>query len=290
VCRRRAPAGRGLALPAPPDRPGQGPPGPGMHRLRRQPGHLNMAAYYNENNPLAAECLRELVRAGQIAHGHVDQRSIADVRTADLSGFTQCHFFAGVGGWSLALRLAGWADDRPVWTGSCPCQPFSVAGKKKGVNDERHLWPEFRRLILSARPDVLFGEQVAGPNGIAWASGVSDDLVAGGYEAGFFVLPAYAFGSPQKRDRTYFVAHPAVSDARGRAADVWRDGRVQPVAAHPWAPAPWQQGDAWYCPLDDGLPPAMVKGVLGCLGNAVVPRVAAEVVSSYMQMVSTHVE
>src|SRR5262245_61550365 len=98
-------------------------------------------AYYNENDRFAAAWLRELIRAGHIAAGEVDERSIEDVRADDLRAFTQCHFFAGIGGWSYALRLAGWPDDRPVWTGSCPCQSFSQAGQQKGFDDPRHLWP-----------------------------------------------------------------------------------------------------------------------------------------------------
>lgn len=81
------------------------------------------SAYYNENDPFAAAWLRRLIEAGEIAPGVVDERSIVDVQPQDLSSYTQCHFFAGIGGWSLALRFAGWPDDRPVWTGSCPCQP-----------------------------------------------------------------------------------------------------------------------------------------------------------------------
>ncbi len=119
------------------------------------------AAYYNEIDPFAAAWLRELVKAGHIAPGVVDERSIADVMPSDLAGFTQCHFFAGIGVWSYALRQAGWTDDRPVWTGSCPCQPFSSAGKGKGFKDERHLWPIFFDLIRACRPRVVFGEQVA---------------------------------------------------------------------------------------------------------------------------------
>jgi site-specific DNA-cytosine methylase len=120
-----------------------------------------MTAYYNENEPYAAQWLRNLIYAGHIAPGYVDERSIIEVQASDLTGFTQCHFFAGLGGWSYALRLAGWADDRPVWTGSCPCQPFSVAGKQEGFSDKRHLWPEFKRLIGECGPSVVFGEQVA---------------------------------------------------------------------------------------------------------------------------------
>jgi hypothetical protein len=109
-------------------------------------------AYYNEIDPYAAQWLRNLVAAGHIAPGDVDERSIVDVQPDDLRGYTQCHFFAGIGGWSYALRLAGWPDDRPAWTGSCPCQPFSAAGKQRGSEDERHLWPAFFRLISECRP------------------------------------------------------------------------------------------------------------------------------------------
>ena len=90
-----------------------------------------MSAYYNEIDPFAAQWLRELIKAGHIALGEVDTRSIENVAADDLAGFTQCHFFAGIGTWSYALRCAGWPDDRPVWTGSCPCQPFSSARQAK---------------------------------------------------------------------------------------------------------------------------------------------------------------
>lgn len=120
-----------------------------------------MTAFYNENDPFAAQWLRNLIAAGHIAPGVVDERSIEDVTPDDLRGFTQCHFFAGVGVWSLALRRAGWPDDKPVWTGSCPCQPFSAAGKGNGIKDSRHLWPVWFKLIKQCRPPVIFGEQVA---------------------------------------------------------------------------------------------------------------------------------
>ena len=119
-----------------------------------------MAAYYNECDPKAVEWLRELIKDGLIADGEVDTRSIVDVRPADLGGFDQCHFFAGIGGWSFALRLAGWSDDRHVWTGSCPCQPFSAAGKGDGFADERHLWPAFYWLIDQCRPRVVLANRL----------------------------------------------------------------------------------------------------------------------------------
>ncbi|WP_220709009.1 DNA cytosine methyltransferase, partial [Citrobacter portucalensis] len=126
------------------------------------------AAYYNEIDPFAAQWLRNLIAGGHIAPGEVDERSIEDVTPDDLRGFTQCHFFAGIGAWSHSLRLAGWPDDKPVWTGSCPCQPFSAAGKGDGFADERHLWPHFFHLISEHRPQHVFGEQVASGNANTW--------------------------------------------------------------------------------------------------------------------------
>jgi DNA (cytosine-5)-methyltransferase 1 len=106
-----------------------------------------VTCYYNEIDPVAAAWLRNLIAAGHIAPGDVDERSIEDVRPAELMGYTQCHFFAGIGIWSYALRQAGVSDDTPLWTGSCPCQPFSAAGEGAGMDDERHLWPAWFHLI-----------------------------------------------------------------------------------------------------------------------------------------------
>ena len=165
-----------------------------------------MTAYYNEIEPYAAEWLRNLIKAGMIPHGEVDTRSIIDVAPDDLRGFTQCHFFAGIGGWGYALRLAEWPDDRPIWTGSCPCQPFSVAGKGAGTDDPRHLWPHFHRLITACRPPVVMGEQVAGKAGYGWFDGVRSDLEAIGYAGRAVDIPALAVNAPHIRQRLYWVA------------------------------------------------------------------------------------
>jgi site-specific DNA-cytosine methylase len=168
-----------------------------------------MTAYYNEIDPHAAAWLRNLIDAGHIAPGIVDERSIEDVRPNELTGFTQCHFFAGVGVWSHSLRAAGWSDDRPVWTGSCPCQPFSAAGKGGGFDDERHLWPAFQHLIKECRPAVVFGEQVSAAVKHGWWDLVADDAEAIGYSAAGIIFPSSAVGAPHIRERFYFVLRNA---------------------------------------------------------------------------------
>lgn len=165
-----------------------------------------MAAYYNENDMFAATWLRELIKAGLIAPGDVDTRSIEDVRPDDLRGYVQHHFFAGIGVWSYALRLAGWPDDRPIWTGSCPCQPFSAAGKRGGAEDKRHLWPAWSRLVRECRPDTIIGEQVEGAVRLGWLDLVFGDLEREGYACGAAVFGAHSVGAPHIRQRLYWLA------------------------------------------------------------------------------------
>jgi len=164
-----------------------------------------MTAYYNDSDHFAGQWLRNLIAAGHLAPGHFDQRSITDVGPDDVAGYDRVHLFAGIGGWDRALDLAGWANG-PVWTGSCPCQPFSAAGKRKGAADERHLWPEMRRLIAECRPPVVFGEQVASRNGREWLAGVRTDLEALGYAVGAADLCAAGIGAPHIRQRLYWGA------------------------------------------------------------------------------------
>jgi site-specific DNA-cytosine methylase len=162
--------------------------------------------YYNEFDPHAAAWLRELISERLIPRGLVDDRSITEVKAEDLEGFTQCHFFAGIGGWPLALQLAGISHRTQLWTGSPPCQPFSVAGKQLGQLDERHLAPTFMRLVDQCRPPVLFGEQVAAAIGKHWLDDLFTELERQGYACGAAVLPAASVGAPHKRDRLFFGA------------------------------------------------------------------------------------
>lgn len=192
-----------------------------------------MTAYYNEIDPFAAQWLRELIKAKVIVDGEVDERSIEDVQATDLAGFAQCHFFAGIGVWSYALRQAGWPDTRPVWTGSCPCQPFSAAGKREGFADKRHLWPHFFRLIRECLPDICLGEQVASKDGLAWLDTVCADLEGEGYACGAVDTCAAGFGAPHIRQRLYWVAYSEQFGRRGgRTSNDSRQAREIQTEGH----------------------------------------------------------
>ncbi len=193
---------------------------------------FTMSAYYNEIDDYAADWLENLIRHGHIADGVVDRRSIVDVEPSDVSGFTQCHFFAGIGGWSRALRLAGWPDGRPVWTGSPPCQPFSVAGKRLGHDDPRHLAPHWLELVAACRPQYLFGEQVAAAIRHGWLDDLQDALEREGYATGAAVLPACGVGAPHIRQRLWFVAE-RLADTSGQGSqgrEISRDSADQLTA------------------------------------------------------------
>lgn len=181
--------------------------------------------YYNENDPKAAAWLRELIKAGEIPDGWVDTRSIVEVSPHELTRFTQQHFFAGIGGWALALRLAGFPDGQPVRTASCPCQPFSQAGQQKGTKDERHLWPVCRDLLAFGEPAITFGEQVASPLGREWLAGVRADMEGLGYEVGAADLCAAGVGAPHIRQRLYWVAHAQGQRWHGAAGTAESAGR-----------------------------------------------------------------
>ncbi len=275
-------------------------------------------AYYNEIDPFACEWLRNLIAAGHIAEGDVDGRSITEVNPGDLTGYTQCHFFAGIGGWSLALTLAGFPG-LECWTGSCPCPSFSSAGKGKGFDDPRHLWPDFYRLIRQCRPPIVIGEQVENATNYGWLDLVSADLEDEGYAVSTAVLPACGVGAPHRRDRLYWVGDakgvrlrqrrdgttseiPCVGDALddglpsgrgepGRAAEEWR--LLEPQGPGFWDACDWLPCRDGSCrpvepgtfPLADGIPSRV--GQLRAYGNAIVPQVAAEFIRAYLDVSKT---
>lgn len=249
--------------------------------------------YYNEIDPFAAQWLRNLISAGHIPAGEVDERDIRDVSAEDVRGFTQCHFFAGIGVWAYALRLAGWPEDRPVWTGSCPCQPFSTVGRRAGIHDERHLWPAWFDLISKCKPPTIFGEQVASYLSYSWLDAVQTDLESEGYAVGTIILPAASVGAPHRRHRIYFVADAA------RKRWSWKNQSfcekphtIRRCTIGPsngfWSNAEWMpcKDGKWRAiepgtfPLADGIASRM--GRLRAYGNAIVAQVAAAFVAAFM--------
>ena len=266
--------------------------------------------YFNEHEPYVAAWLRNLWPGAA-----VDERSIVEVQPAELVGHRRVHLFAGIGGWEYALRLAGWPEGREVWTGSCPCQPFSSAGRNDGVLDERHLWPTFHRLIAERHPSIIFGEQVASAAGRAWLAGVRTDLEGLGYAVGAADLCAASVGAPHIRQRLYWVAESAGSrwsarpgrdgetdgwpspeprrlrDARG-LADARSERRRQERGGPPGGF--WDTYDLLPCrdgkarrvepgsfPLAHGVPGRV--GRLRAYGNAIIPQVAASFVRAYLE-------
>jgi DNA (cytosine-5)-methyltransferase 1 len=103
-----------------------------------------------------------------------------------------------------------WRTDDIVLSGGFPCQPYSLAGKRLGKEDERHLWPEMLRVIREIQPTWIVGENVFGL--VNWSDGlvfdeVQTDLETQGYEVQSYVLPACAADAPHRRDRVWIVAH-----------------------------------------------------------------------------------
>jgi DNA (cytosine-5)-methyltransferase 1 len=260
-------------------------------------------SYYNEVDPYCAQWLRNLIDARRIAPGFVDERDIREVKPEDLIGFRQHHFFAGIAGWSLALQLAGWPNDRPIWTGSAPCQPFSDAGERKGVRDDRDLWPAWFALIRERKPSIVFGEQTSRAIGFGWFDRLSLDMEAEGYAVAAACLPACAAGSPQERERLWFAAvsnyetehRLALNDALGaepelipgahgsrlslsEQATLFEErrrtkGRATPER-HRWA------SESGLVRLAHGVPDRVAK--IRALGNAIVPQIASEFVRAFL--------
>jgi len=198
---------------------------------------MTTKVYYNEWDSYCAQWLRNLIDAGHLPSGDVDERSITDVEPEELKGYTQHHFFAGIGGWALAARLAGVSESERIVTGSPPCQPFSTAGQRKGYSDQRHLAPHWLRLVSAIRPTWVFGEQVAAAiKKDDWLDDLLDALEAEGYSTGATVLPACSVGAPHIRQRLWVTARLVnSSDSQCEA------GRL-PSGVHKEHDAAWNSG------------------------------------------------
>lgn len=169
---------------------------------------------YTDMDPFCCSWLEELVRSGCLPKGDVLCADMTEINPETVRKYTQRHWCCGIGGWPLALQIAGWPIDRPIDSASLPCQPFSVAGLQKGESDERHLWPSFRQTVKILTPPVIVGEQVPAAIKLGWLDGIFDDLERENYACGAVVLPACSVGSPNIRQRLWWCAE-RVADSEG---------------------------------------------------------------------------
>jgi DNA (cytosine-5)-methyltransferase 1 len=242
--------------------------------------------YYNEWDKATAAWLQEMINQGLIPDGHIDTRSIADVQPSDLTGYIQHHFFAGIGGFPLALDLAGWPRDRPVWTASFPCQPVSVAGRMLGTSDERYLLPIGVELIKKCRPKTVFGEQVPS---VEWIDAAWDAMERSDYTFWPEIRRADSVGAFQERRRVYWCATSNTN--RQRQPEPWKY-KQNPIRnkadefreADRLIDAFRRKALPFLCSGHDGVSGRV--GELCCkgFGNAIIPQVAAEFIGAYMDI------
>ena len=263
-----------------------------------------MKVFYNEWDDYAASWLEKLGDNNHIPNGTVSRKSITDHSPHDFDGYDQCHFFAGIGGWPLALRLAGY-ENLPCWTGSPPCQPFSLAGKKLGVNDDRHLAPTWIKLIRAQKPTIIFGEQVASAIAHGWVDELKSNLETEGYAFGFSVLSGRVASAPHERKRIFFGAIK-VADAHkmyGKGEQHWKFGEQKGVETCACTVrssdigrmlGQWEDCEIQTSEYDGknrickpGIP-LLVNGIPGTMGgisgygNAIIPQVAAFFIENFM--------
>lgn len=258
-----------------------------------------MTAYYSEIDPKKAAWLRWLIARKLIAAGDVDERDIREVKADELKRYTQHHFFAGIGGWSLAARLAGWDDARPISTGSCPCQPYSVVGLRKGEADPRDLWPAWWAIQKELGSAAIFGEQVAEAIEYGWLDRTLDDMDAAGYATRAVVLPACSVGAGHERERVFFMGDSDTSRLEryigdeGTIIEKALANRHLPEADfrnHASVVTAFDGSHRLYKPkipmLAHGLPSSLVRLYAEGFGDAIVPQVAAEVIRAFDQCVN----
>lgn len=237
---------------------------------------------------------------------------------------THLDLFSGIGGFALAAKWAGFKTvgfvennifcrkilvknfpdvphygdiikfkDHPyvdLITGGFPCQPFSIAGKQRGENDKRYLWPEILRVIRRVRPTWVVSENVVGLLNMG-LHGILRDLEASGYAADCFIISARSIGAPHLRKRLFIVAN-LDRERWNMRKNYWEtrflhENKEWYMAAlhkewekckpESWASCnvrDWLQNNARICRADDGLSERMDKDRVKALGNAIVPQVA----------------
>lgn len=245
-----------------------------------------MKAFYNEIDRFCCDWLQNLMDAGLITPGKIDDRSIHDVRPDDVAGFERVHFFAGIGGWEHAFNLVGWRG--PGWSASLPCQPYSVGsvahGGAKGQRDDRHLLPVFTPLVAKCRPPIIFGEQVASALKWGWLDEAFGALEDCDYACAAAIVPALAAGARHERKRICWVAH-ASGQGRSGHQQIQRislaEAEAFAIYGDPLAGARRAlDGDFSGLLPCDGLSVVMERHAVKGFGNAIVPPLVAAFIRS----------
>ena len=247
-----------------------------------------MRVYYNEFDKKKCAALKALMEDGHISKGDIDDRPIQEVQGHELQGYTRCHFFAGFGGWDIALQLAGWEPGRPVCTVSCPCQPYSSSGSSERQQDERHLWPYFARLARESRFPEIIGEQVDEAIAAGWLDDAFLDLEAENYACAAAVFPAFSVEAKAERQRLYFSAYAIglrLPEPRRYIHAVSEEtagfGEAAPFIAA-------VQGNAlpFLCERHPRIRPGVCHIVNHGIGDSIVPEQAAEFIKAYRECVA----
>jgi DNA (cytosine-5)-methyltransferase 1 len=163
-----------------------------------------------------------------------------------------------------------------ILTGGFPCQPFSCAGKRKGKEDDRYLWPEMLRVISEARPTWVIGENVGGFVNMGLDDCISD-LEAEGYEVQPFIIPACAKNAPHRRDRVWIVANTKSND--GNFSCLQNNG--DKTFSKKFRRCFRNESMPKLCRVDDGIPSELDR--LKSLGNAIVPQIAYEIMKGILE-------
>lgn len=239
-----------------------------------------MNALYTDNDSFCCKVLRARVADGGLPVGDVLEKNIEEVKADDLAGYEQIHLFAGIGGFGLACKLAGWEGS--LLTGGFPCQDISLSGPGAGLSGERSgLWREMVRTIRLVRPRHVIVENVAALLGRGMGR-VLGDLAESGADAEWNSLPTgFPFG--HRRERTFIVA----DFMRSRLSQWGNTGSLARNGESVFTRERFASFLASVIPLEKWQDrPLLGRGIsriphrahrIKALGNAIVPQVAEEI-------------
>jgi len=255
------------------------------------------SVYYNDNDPYCCKVLQKNIKHGNLPEGYVDGRDIRDVRASELVGYQHVHLFAGIGGFPLGFKWAGFPESIRIVTGGFPCQDISQANQFEslGLDGERSgLWAEYYKLICKLRPPYAIVENVSALlfRGLGT---ILADLARIRYDAEWRMLRACDFGLPHRRKRILIIAYPTGKRRRcilkspltfreqsSSYWKVWKNAQNSQMVlpCDVLSQAEQMLSESSVCGVDDGLPYRVDR--LRGLGNALVPQIAQYIAACIM--------